>query len=300
MNATQEAKLNMYRATQKHCNDNPTIIASVPAFKTAIDNLNTIIASIIATAQQQDVITKGIAIDKAQSKKTLCQLAADIAAPIIAFAAANSNNQLLKEVSFTNSDLIRTKDDLLAPRCQNILDAAQANLAALGAYGISAASVATLQSTIKNYQIIVPNPRNAAAQKATINTNLKNLFKEADNILKLQLDKTIVSLKATQPNFVSTYKSNRIILDPSKTTTALKGTIQSSADKSFIAGATILVVETETKVVSNNLGEYEIKPVSIGQYTITVSAPKYNNTTVKEVSIKQGQSNKLDIVLNPA
>ena len=26
MNATQEAKLNMFRATQKHCNDNPTIL----------------------------------------------------------------------------------------------------------------------------------------------------------------------------------------------------------------------------------------------------------------------------------
>ena len=138
MNATQEAKLNMFRATQKHCNDNPTIVSTIKAFQTAAGTLNTTIASIIATAQQEDLITKGITIDKAEAKKTLCQLAADIAAPIVAYAAATKNNKLLKEVNFTHSDLIRTKDDQLAPRCQNIYDAAKANEAALKDYGITA------------------------------------------------------------------------------------------------------------------------------------------------------------------
>ena len=40
MKAKQEAKLNMFRATQKHCNDNPTIVATVPAFETASQSLN--------------------------------------------------------------------------------------------------------------------------------------------------------------------------------------------------------------------------------------------------------------------
>lgn len=55
MNATQEAKLNMFRATQKHCNDNPTIVSTIPAFQTSAGTLNTTIASIIATAQQEDL-----------------------------------------------------------------------------------------------------------------------------------------------------------------------------------------------------------------------------------------------------
>ena len=300
MNAKQESKLNMFRATQKHCTDNAAIIATIPAFQAAVNSLNSKIASIIATAQQEDLITKGITIDKAEAKKTLCQLGADVAAPIIAYAAATKNNQLLKEVSFTYSDLFKTKDDQLAPRCKNIHDAAQTNLAALTAYGISAATVTTLQNTIDNYQSKVPDPRNAAAQKVTIRTNLKNLIKEADTVLKLQMDKTIVGLKTTHPDFVSTYKSNRVILDPSQTTTSLKGVVISSGDKSFITGATIYVVETGAKAASNNLGEYEIKPIASGQYTITVSAPKYKDTVLKEVTIKQGQINKQDIILDPA
>jgi hypothetical protein len=298
MTSKQEAKLNMFRATQKHCADNAAIVATIPAFQAAVNALNAKIASIIATTQQEDLVTKGITIDKAEAKKTLCQLAADIAAPIVAFAASTNNNQLLNEVNFSYTELFRSKDDQLAPRCQNIHDAALANLAALAPYGISAATVTTLQASIDNYQAAVPNPRNAAAQKVTIRANLKNLIKEADTVLKLQMDKTIVGLKTSNPDFVSTYKTNRVILDPSKTTTSLKGVIQSSASITGIAGATILIVETKTKSVSNNLGEYEIKPVASGQYTIIVSAPKYNDTTVKEVVIKQGQINKLDIQLS--
>lgn len=300
MTSKQEAKLNMYRATQKHCADNAAIVATIPAFQAAVNALNSKIASIIATSQQEDLVTKGITIDKAEAKKTLCQLAADIAAPIVAFAASSNNNQLLNEVNFSYTELYRTKDDQLAPRCQNIHDAASSNIAALGAYGISAATITTLQSTIDNYQAAVPNPRNAAAQKVTIRTNLKNLIKETDTVLKLQMDKTIVGLKTSNPDFVATYKTNRVILDPSKTSTSLKGIIQSSAAITGVAGATILLVETGTKVLSNNIGEYEIKPVVSGTYTITVTAPKYNDTTLKQVIIKQGQINKLDIQLSLA
>lgn len=300
MNAKQEAKLNMFRATQKHCADNATIIATIPALQSAVASLNAKIASIIATAQQEDLVTKGITVDKAEAKKTLCQLSADVAAPIIAYALVSSNNQLLKEVSFSYSDLFKTKDDQLAPRCKNIHDAAQNNLAALNAYGISTSTVTTLQSTIDNYQSKVPDPRNAAAQKVIIRANLKNLIKEADTVLKLQIDKTIVSLKISQPDFVSTYKANRVILDPSKTSTTLKGVITSSIDGSFVKGATILIVETAAKATTNEMGEYEIKPVPSGQYSIKITATKYKENLKTEVSVKQGQINKQDISLDMA
>jgi hypothetical protein len=297
MTSKQEAKLNMFRATQKHCADNATIVATIPAFQAAVNSLNAIISSIVATTQQEDLVTKGITIDKAEAKKTLCQLAADVAAPIIAFAASNNNNQLMQEVNFSYTELFRSKDDQLAPRCKNIHDAALANLAALAPYGISAATVTTLQASIDNYQAAVPTPRNAAAQKITIRTNLKNLIKEADTVLKLQMDKTIVALKTSNPDFVTTYKSNRVILDPSKTSTSLKGVIQSSADNSFIDSATILLDPTGATTTTNKLGQYEIKPVTAGTYTVIVTATKYQQIKQTDVVIKQGQINKLDFVL---
>ncbi len=69
MNAKQEAKLNMFRATQKHCNDNPTIVATVPAFTTTLTAFNSKVSAIIPTAQQEDLVTKGITVDKTRSKE---------------------------------------------------------------------------------------------------------------------------------------------------------------------------------------------------------------------------------------
>jgi hypothetical protein len=300
MNATQEAKLNMFRATQKHCNDNPTIVETIKAFQTAAGTFNTTIAGIIATVQQEDQVTKGITVDKAEARKTLCRLAADIAAPIVAYAAATKNNKLLGEVNFTHSDLIRTKDDQLAPRCQNIYDAAKANEGALKDYGITATTLDTLLTTMDNYQAKVPDPRNATAQKATIRTNLKNLIKEADDILKLQMDKTVLGFKTSHPDFVKTYQANRIIVDPGQSATTLKGVILNAKDNTSVSGATIVVVETGNKASGNEKGIYQIKPIPAGTYTINISAPKYKDKTEKEVTIKQGQNTTLDITLDPA
>ena len=300
MNATQESKLNMYRATQKHCNDNAAIVATVPAFATTLTAFNSKVSAIISTAQQEDLVTKGITVDKSVAKKTLCQLATDIAAPIFAFASASSNNTLKQEVNFSFSDLLKTKDDILAPRCQNIKDLGTANLAALAPYGLTAASLTALQTTIDGYQVKVPTPRNSAAQKKTIRENLKKLIKEADTVLKEQMDKTVVGFKAAHPDFVSTYKANRVIIDPGTSATTLKGVILNSLDKKPVSGATIDIVELGTKTTSNQTGAYEIKPIPAGIYTISLSAVNFKDKIEKEVTVKQGQITNLETLLDPA
>jgi hypothetical protein len=299
MNAKQEAKLNMFRATQKHCNDNAAIVATVPAFATTLTAFNSKVSAIISTAQQEDLVIKGITVDKAVAKKTLCQLTADVAAPISAFASARGDNKLKQEVNFSFSDLFKTKDDMLAPRCQNIKDAGTANLAALASYGLTAASLTALQTTIDSYQVKVPTPRNSVAQKKTIRENLKKLILEASTVLKEQMDKTVVGFKAAHPDFVSTYKANRKILDPKQSVTTLNGEVLNSNDKSPVSGATIVVIETGSKTSSNEKGGYEIKPIPAGIYTINILASKYKEKTEKEVIVKQGQSTTLDFALDP-
>jgi hypothetical protein len=290
----------MYRATQQHCDDNATTIATVPAFLQALDPFKTKVSAIIATVQQEELVTKGVTQDKAAARDTLCHLAADIAAPIFAYAAKEKNNELKQQANFSYSDLLRSKDDQLAPRCQNILDAGTKNLAALDPYGITAATISSLQVVLDTYQAKVPNPRNAAAQKKTIRENLKELFVEADEILKDQMDKTALRFKDSNPDFLRTYKNNRIIIDPTKTTTQLKGVVTSSAGNIFIKGATIVIKETGTKATTNELGEYLIKPAPLGTYTINVSATGHNAKEESSMLIKQGQINKQDFSLDPA
>lgn len=173
-------------------------------------------------------------------------------------------------------------------------------MAALAPYGITAATLTAFQTTINNYQTKVPTPRNAAALKVTLRKNIKNLIKETDKVLKEQMDKTVIGFKTANPNFVSTYKINRIIIDPSKTITTLKGTVTNSADNSFIIGATLKVDGTQLKAITNDKGDYEIKPITPGTANVIVSAPKFKDNTITNITVKKGQINKQDISLTPA
>ena len=62
INAKHNAKLNMYRTTEKHVDDNASVVAGNPAFQTAFTKLKTNIVAIQNTAQQKSAAmttTKG-------------------------------------------------------------------------------------------------------------------------------------------------------------------------------------------------------------------------------------------------
>lgn len=298
MTAAQESRLNMYRSTQKHYTDNPAIVATIPAFATTSTVFNTMISAIISTAQQEDLQTKGIAIDKSEARKNLCHLAADVAAPIFAYASSINDNKLKQQINFNYSDLLRSKDDELAPRIQNIIDTATQNIANLKDYGITAGILTTLQTTTDDFQAKVPTPRNSVAQKKTIRENLRKLFADGDKLLKDRLDKTATGFKKDNPDFLSTYKANRVIVDPGTSTTTLKGTVKNAVNKKPVSGAAI-VVSTGLKTTSNAVGTFQIKPVPAGKLTINVSAPNFKDAVIENVSVKLGQSTSITIELQP-
>ncbi|MDQ3798228.1 MAG: carboxypeptidase-like regulatory domain-containing protein [Acidobacteriota bacterium] len=297
MKAAQEAKLNMYEAVKTVCQDNVATVATINAFKTAHDELKDKISTIKEVAQQQDMATTGIAADKMARKQNLSRIAAAIAGAITAYAAATGNNTLKQEVKFTNSSLLRTKDAMLAPRCQNIHDLGAANLAALADYGVTAAKLTELQTAIDAYAEAAPKPRAAKTTQSTIVTSLAQLFDEADAILTERMDTLIEMFAATNPDFVATYQSARKILDPQTTTTQLKGTVTNQTDNTPIAGATITIAETAQTANTDPDGKYLIKPVAHGTYTITAAKTGFNNFKKTGVEVKLGQVNSLDIRL---
>lgn len=297
MKAKQEAKLTMYRAVERHCDENTSIISTVPAFQTAYNNFKAKIADILNTAQKKDVGLKGIAADKDSRKQALCQIASDVASIIYAYASATSNNTLKEEVNFSLSALQKTRDDQLAPRCQNIHDKGLANIGALKDYGITNANLATLQTPIDNYSAETPKPRTALSQRKILVSNLAQLFKDADAILKDQLDRLAINFKTDNPDFVTQYESNRIIVDTARTTTQLKGTVTNSTDDKPVKGASVTVVETSKTATTNSKGNYTIKPLPNGTYTIRVTTEGFKDFEVDGVEIKFGAINELSMKL---
>ena len=299
METAQELKLNMQLAVEKCCDDNPKIVSSVPAFSNSTVLFKSKVAAINACVGQEKLAISGITTDKALAKKALCRFAADTAAPICAFATVTNNTVLKKLVSHTYSSLYSIKDDALVPVIQNIHNAGKANLPALKAYGITAPILEILQTVLNNFKVKQPNPKDATSIKKAIRLNLKVLLKEADLILKEQMDRTLPALVCTYPDFVAAFKASRVIIDHSKLFAKLKGQIRSSEDGSIIHGAVVSLDNTLFAAISNSKGQYTIREVPFGVYTVIVTAPNYCDTSQSNVTLKLGQICVLDMELSP-
>ncbi|MEP7319763.1 MAG: carboxypeptidase-like regulatory domain-containing protein [Panacibacter sp.] len=113
------------------------------------------------------------------------------------------------------------------------------------------------------------------------------------------MDKTLAGFKATNPDFVNTYKANRVIIGPGKVTTELTGTVTNTADNSPIKGSSILIEETGVSVTATPQGVYQIKPIVHGTYTIKVTRTGYQDNILSGINVKLGKVNQLDIALTP-
>lgn len=298
MNSQQEAKLNMYRSIKQLCDDNATTIATNTAFLGAFNTYKAKLSTLITTATSESQIITGIAVDKTVAKKNLCQLATDISAIVFAYASSVNNNTLKNGVSLPFSDLFKLKDDQLPLTCQNIHGLATTNATALVPFGITAAMLTTLQTSITDYSTAVPKPKTAKSVKSTYTKNIKLLIKEIDTILKDQMDKLVVAFKPTKPDFVTSFKNARVIIDPAKTTTQLKGKVVDFGTKLPVKGAIVQIAGiTSSSITTTKAGIYTQKPTMPGTYTITVTAEGYQQEVLTGVVVKTGQINKQDVKL---
>ena len=214
MNKKQEAKYNMYKATQSLCNANAAIVATQTEFSNSLTDLGTVITDIEKDETIVSKKTVGVAKDKTSLKLDLATIAFRISSAVFAYAEKTKNNTLQKSVDYAESDLPRIKDGQMAATIQNIYDAANNNLAALAGYGVKAADLAELQAAMTKYNNAVPEPRKAISRKAAKTIDLVALFTKGDAIVKNQMDRLSLPFKKTNKTFFDEYQSVRKVIAP--------------------------------------------------------------------------------------
>ena len=297
MTAYQKAKLLMVKAVIALCDDNNTIISTVAALVTALNELKAKTAEIDDTAQLAAVNLTGITTDKSNSRQNLCELSADIAGIVYAFAAENSNNTLKQEVNYPISKLQRVRDAEIALVCRTIYDRADEFKTELADYGITNEMLTELNTAITNYQAAAPKPRTAISNRKSRKEILKQLFRELDAILFDRMDKLIGKFRKSHPEFHEAYFNVRELIDPPTTTTQLKGKVTDSATNAPIKGALITVVQPNKTALTNSSGEYSIKPIEHGTVTVQVVKEGYQPYENDEIEIKMGDVLNLDVSL---
>ncbi|MBI4931709.1 MAG: carboxypeptidase regulatory-like domain-containing protein [Bacteroidetes bacterium] len=295
-----EDKLNMALATEQVMNDNTLLWNAISAMVTAVTALGTKIAEIHGVRGIQEQDTRGPAIDKGEKKLDAIKAALPVIGGLKAFAKANKDNTLLKKIDYTRAEMKKVRDTILVDQLKIVRDEANNNIGSLPPYNVTSTEVNALSSAIAAYEIMIPKPRVALNIRKNATEALNRLFQEIDTPLGI-MDGLMDTLEQTQPTFFETYKNARIIVDSSSGGSGVKGTAKDKLTGAPLEGVLITInaplhrtrtnsrSATRTMTTTTNAdGNYEIRRLRPGQYTLTMELDGYIKLSV-QVTIEDGR-----------
>jgi hypothetical protein len=171
------------------------------------------IAFIRGKELKQAAPTSGVTGGKVDVRDLLEEKLFEVASLVAAWAAATANALVAAEVEITRSAL----DDLagadLVTTAKRVAVAAQANLAALTDYEVTAADVADLTAKTTAFDAVKTAPRLAINGKAAETATLPEAIQAVRLLLRNRLDKLVTKFRKTNGEFVAGYVSARVIVD---------------------------------------------------------------------------------------
>src|SRR5665647_2171133 len=151
MNTIQESHERMYRKVFSFSNENKVLTGGLPGYNENLGKLEITVRAIQVAAEEQKLDSKGITKYKLQARNQLITLGADTARNLTSFAKLTNNPILLRKVNLTETDFKRFSDESLKDYTQIIYNAAEAIVAELTNYDITADTQAQFLSAINNY-----------------------------------------------------------------------------------------------------------------------------------------------------
>ena len=308
MTSYQEAYEKMSLARMSFLAANPTITATLTGFPTYLPIIQTTHTQILTAKVLQEADKTGDTKSKNLLKTTLIAQAIDIDRRMVAFATNTNNISLLELVNYTETELKRCSDQKLVTCCQVIRDNANLNVAALATYGITAALITTLQTTITNFSNLIPKGRVVTTDSGEATKTLITLFKTlVTNWAKI--DTLIEMVRVSQPTFYDEYQKVSKIIVMGTGSLALKIKATNADTKSPEANVTLTLMPTNGQLKSATVSERKgvvkktavgggshYKSVADGVYTLTAKKTGFKEVT-ETVNVVNGEMTFVEIIM---
>lgn len=206
-------KLVMYHTVQSHLNLNNSIWTSVPAMGIIVSDFELLLTRIESYRQLIQENKKGITQQKAAQQALVISHTYELLSVLYAMATKKSNATLAAKVNYTETELLKKRDDQLVSICLSIVEIATEQLTELTAYQVSGDELIALKEEIEQFDAILPTGRVSVVERKAANEKLKDLFLEADALLKNQLDRIMVRYRKSNTEFYTIYRNTRHIVN---------------------------------------------------------------------------------------
>jgi hypothetical protein len=299
MNDVQEAKLSMYLGVKDFLAASSSVITALPSFSTFLTTFTGAVDQIQAIRTQQEEDKTGLTVSKSMLRNDLVIQSVDLARKLTALATVTNNAVLMAQVNYSYSDLSGSADTILRDRALLLHQKGVLNLVALAPYGVTAAILATLSTSITAYNAAIPKPRAGITERRQTTGKIKELFGTADKTLRDKMDPLIEILRLTNPDFYLSYRASRSITNEHPTRKiAFKGKVKDKSSRQPL-GKVIITVSTVSKPKKSTAkGNFQYKLLAAGTYTVTFTKHGYHSQQYT-VYINDGETTKLNVELMP-
>lgn len=208
------SRLNMANAVKQVCDDNTSVVATVPAFVVLVSGLGTRITALRAQMKKLNTKKKaGDAENKAYWKEELSELLAIICGSGISYAKKKGDIVLKNEFDFPVSEFKDMRDTELIEMAQSIIDLQATVAAGLIDYGITPAFMTDVTAALQNFEMANPKPiANVSTTAADRDLTLKMAFSLSDYVLQ-DMMKAALIYKRLNPTFFQSLDNASLIRD---------------------------------------------------------------------------------------
>lgn len=304
MKGSIENKITMFKTVFTHCMQNIIIIAANAGLNTVFLEFAALFASIQPTAQIQIKNNKGITKNKLDARLQLVNGLFKAAGVLMTHFSGVHDHEIYDKVNINKSTLKAMRDMELSVHAQNVIDLITEHQVVLLPFGVDAAYITTLETLRDAFADRLALPTVASNTKKAATSDLSVEVKLVDVFLKTRLDPAMRVLMDSEPMFYKKYVNGRRInnvgIRHKNTTGTLHGIVKDEETHHIITDALIEIVNTQTMIVTNELGEFTIAGIPPGTYTIKISAGGYAIKTVENIVIVAKQTTEIEINLTPA
>jgi len=222
MNNVQTNRVTMYKTTIAVLDENNAIWSPMAPLADAVTRLKNKVSAIDTAAQKQETPT-GATLDKAGARDALEDVLFLMCEALGVLAHTSNNRDLMALTDITRSGIAKLDVEGLSNRASLVLAQANARKTELATLQVTQANIDELSQALQDYNEMKAGPRQATVERMVQTESLSSLFREANNILRNEIDPMVNLFSRTQPLFVSNYQAARVIVDRAATRSAAKG-----------------------------------------------------------------------------
>lgn len=187
-------------------NNTPAFVEAYDAFAAKLDGLITL------TGEHRNSTKGTTTLKREVLEKTVAQ-ALTLGNVLGALALKIGDTQLLMSNVYTQSEWMKGGTLLKMNRFKQLLADVQEQEQAILEYGIDAAFIQSFDANIHQYEELSKQTRTSIVSRKNTTQVLAQFFSEIDELLNGYIGRIILVFSQSDPQFVSTFKNARFIVD---------------------------------------------------------------------------------------